>query len=78
MDVFGVGVDSEEDTAQFPFKLQVVSLTVIPFADCNDANSFDGDINNSVMICAGVAGGGKVRLPPNLMCSMGCSFVAFC
>jgi secreted trypsin-like serine protease len=60
VDVFGFGVDSEDDTAQFPNKLQTVALNVVPFADCNDANSFDGDINNNVMICAGVAGGGKV------------------
>jgi trypsin len=60
VDVFGFGVDSEAVTALFPDKLQTVSVNVIPFSDCNDANSYDGDINNNVMICAGIPGGGKV------------------
>ena len=41
----------------FPIKLQKVSLPLAGRADCNDANSYNGQISDRMM-CAGKAGGG--------------------
>jgi len=56
VDVFGFGELSNGGAA--PDQLQTVAIQVIPFNDCNDANSFDGIINDALMICAGRPGGG--------------------
>jgi Trypsin len=61
VDVFGFGALSAATDATFPRTLQTVALNVIPFSNCNDANSFDGGIIDELMICAGNAAGGKVR-----------------
>ena len=61
VDVFGFGVNSTDPGAALPTILQTVSLSVVPFADCNDANSFGGFLNVTVMMCAGVPAGGKVN-----------------
>lgn len=60
VDVFGFGVTSTDLTVALPDTLQVVSLSVIPFSECNDANSYNGVLNLSVQMCAGVPEGGKV------------------
>lgn len=59
VDVFGFGATSETATT-LPDQLQTVDVLKIPFADCNDANSYNGAIFDEVMMCAGVPGGGKV------------------
>jgi secreted trypsin-like serine protease len=58
VDVFGFGELS--DGGSVPETLQTVDIQVIPFADCNGANSYDGIINDAVMICAGRPQGGAV------------------
>lgn len=60
VETFGFGALSEGATIDLPVRLQHVALSVIPFSDCNDANSYDGDVIDSKMICAGIPGGGKV------------------
>ena len=60
VDVFGFGQTTESEVTPLPTTLQTVDVNVIPFADCNDANSFDGEINNDLMICAGIPAGGRV------------------
>ena len=60
VDVFGFGATSTDPNDPLPDILQTVSLFTVPFADCNDANSFDGDVFEASMICAGVPAGGKV------------------
>lgn len=42
----------------FPTKLRKVKVPVAPIADCNDADSYNGDIT-SRMFCAGFEAGGK-------------------
>jgi trypsin len=58
VDVFGFGQTT--DGGSLPNILQTVDIQVIPFADCNDANSYAGTINDAVMICAGRPQGGAV------------------
>ena len=60
VDVFGFGATSTDTNIPLPTVLQKVSLSAISTADCNDANSYNGDINATSMMCAGVALGGKV------------------
>lgn len=60
VDTFGFGATSTDPDAALPDTLQRVSLFVIPFSDCNDANSFNGDLNITVEMCAGTPTGGKV------------------
>ena len=60
VDVFGFGATSTDPNATLPTILQKVSLSVVPYSDCNDVNSFNGAINQTVMMCAGTAAGGKV------------------
>jgi secreted trypsin-like serine protease len=62
VDVFGFGALSAGTNATLPNSLQTVALNVIPLSNCNDANSFDGAIIDELMICAGTAAGGKVRI----------------
>jgi secreted trypsin-like serine protease len=62
VDVFGFGALSAATDPQLPDTLQTVAINVIPFSNCNDANSFNGAINDELMICAGTAEGGKVRI----------------
>lgn len=54
-EVMGYGLTSEDGPR--PDTLQVASISVIPHADCNDVNSYDGAVNNNLMICAGTANG---------------------
>jgi secreted trypsin-like serine protease len=57
--VFGHGLISNEATPEFPDNLMEVRIPVIPIEDCNDANSWNGFVNNQSMICAGPNTGGK-------------------
>jgi hypothetical protein len=61
VDTIGFGRVSESKNTTLPSILQTVTTNVIPFQDCNDANSYNGGINNELMICAGITEGGKVR-----------------
>lgn len=59
VDVFGFGSTDAAGTI-FPNNLQTVDVNVIPFEQCNDANSFDGNVVDAIMICAGaITGGGR-------------------
>ena len=62
VDVFGFGATSTDPNVALPTILQTVSLSTVSFADCNDADSFDGALNATAMMCAGVPAGGKVSL----------------
>ena len=62
VDAFGFGVTSTDTDPVLPTILQTVSVSVVPIAECNDANSFNGAINATVMMCAGVPEGGKVNI----------------
>lgn len=58
-EVLGFGTTVAGDTS-FPDILQKATVLVIPFEDCNDENSYDGQIIDDAMICAGLPMGGKV------------------
>jgi trypsin len=54
---WGDTTDSES-TVNFPINLKEVEVPLVSRANCNDANSYDGDVTGR-MICAGLDGGGK-------------------
>jgi len=55
--VFGLGIMSE--TGRRPNYLREVDVNVVTWEDCNDNNSYFNFIDDELMICAGVDGGGK-------------------
>lgn len=55
--VFGLGMTSETGSASK--LLREVDVNVVSWEDCNDRNSYFNFINDDLMICAGVDGGGK-------------------
>jgi secreted trypsin-like serine protease len=57
--VFGHGRISNAETPEFPYYLMEVSVSIVPFQDCNDQNSYWGGIVDQSMICAGASSGGK-------------------
>jgi secreted trypsin-like serine protease len=54
-----MGLGRTSDGGQLATLLQDVEVNKIDFNDCNDGNSFNGEIIDEQMICAGVATGGK-------------------
>jgi secreted trypsin-like serine protease len=54
--VTGWGTTSEGGTS--PIALEAVQVPLVDAANCNDANSYNGDITDR-MICAGLDGGGQ-------------------
>jgi len=55
--VIGWGATAEDgDTSD---QLLEVEVPVVSDADCDDANSYDGSLVTDVMLCAGLAAGGK-------------------
>ena len=55
--VIGLGATSEGGNGASI--LREVNVPTVSFADCNDQNSYQGDINDATMICAGFSQGGK-------------------
>lgn len=60
LEAFGFGATSTDQDVALPDILQTVSVFDVPVAECNDANSFNGVLNATVQMCAGVPEGGKV------------------
>ncbi len=60
LEAFGFGANSTDPNAALPNILQSVSLFDVPITECNDADSFNGALNATVQMCAGVPEGGKV------------------
>jgi hypothetical protein len=54
-----MGLGRTSDTGQLATLLQDVDINKIEFNDCNDGDSFNGEIIDEAMICAGVTTGGK-------------------
>jgi V8-like Glu-specific endopeptidase len=58
-DVVALGHGLLEEGGEVSMDLQEVELNVIGYDNCNDENSYKGNIQEDTMICAGVDGGGK-------------------
>jgi secreted trypsin-like serine protease len=56
---FGHGWISNAVTPEYPDYLMEVSISIVSFQDCNDANSWNGFIRDDLMICSGHSTGGK-------------------
>lgn len=54
----GLGVTSETSNS-ISDTLNEVEVRMIDFDDCNDRNSYDGDVDPATMFCAGSLAGGK-------------------
>jgi transmembrane protease serine 9 len=57
--VTAIGQGLVSENGPFSSSLQAVDVNIISYDDCNDADSYNGRVDPDVMICAGVAGGGK-------------------
>jgi len=56
--VFGFGV-TYEGSQSLANNLNVVHVNMVSHSDCNDQNSYNGDIVDKLMMCAGVPQGGN-------------------
>jgi trypsin len=56
LSVFGFGVTTYSDSATTPSRLQVVTVNTIAHDDCNDDNSYQGQVYDNEMICASAPG----------------------
>jgi secreted trypsin-like serine protease len=55
----GHGLVFDGETPGYSYYLNEVNVSVISFEDCNDSNSYPGEIDDASMICAGDSNGGK-------------------
>jgi secreted trypsin-like serine protease len=56
--LLATGWGNTQSSPPFPVELHEVKVPTVSRADCNDADSYDGDITQR-MICAGLEAGGK-------------------
>lgn len=57
--VTAIGLGLLEEKGSLATHLQAVDIFVVSYDDCNDSNSYNGNVHEDNMICAGVEGGGK-------------------
>ena len=47
------------ESGMYASKLQVVEINVASYRDCNDWDSYNGEVDPAIMVCAGAEQGGK-------------------